>query len=403
MTTTAPASTRANVQNTVNTSINETKEEQIARLKREKNDAVTAEEYEKAAKLRDEIDLLEGTTEEPTQKLFDAYEQRKTKTQGKTFKSPDASFWMYLKKQNPDTKNEYPYNAVMAVFPQLEDKKNIEDIKKVIQEEKDKKNKTQTQNLQDEKDSEIEKLNNALKDSKEQNEWLSKSKDQMKKWFSVLRQKGKEEIEKIRNSEWAEREKIIAELKKTQEENKKLTAENTKMKNTVFGDAKYEENITEEDLKKIRSMIYNRGTINKDNRWRKTLVAYEKIPLVMVRRRMTLKTIAKTLNNIKDDAITGVDFIMAFKKTRFARYNRMDMNMTRRNLLRKAGAGRNLEKFWERFHKKKDMIIEIITWWAKIEELPEEEQKILKAIEQRMEFYGKKYLQDIYQGKSKKQ
>jgi hypothetical protein len=38
------------------------------------------------------------------------------------------------------------------------------------------------------------------------------------------------------------------------------------MKNTVFGDAKYEENITEEDLKKIRSMIYNRGTINKDNR-----------------------------------------------------------------------------------------------------------------------------------------
>jgi hypothetical protein len=60
---------------------------------------------------------------------------------------------------------------------------------------------------------------------------------------------------------------------------------------------------------------------------------------------MTLKTIAKTLNNIKDDAITGVDFIMAFKKTRFARYNRMDMNMTRRNLLRKAGAGKNLEKF----------------------------------------------------------
>jgi hypothetical protein len=81
----------------------------------------------------------------------------------------------------------------------------------------------------------------------------------------------------------------------------------------------------------------------------------------------------------------------------------MDMNMTRRNLLRKAGAGKNLEKFWERFHKKKDMIMKIITWWAKIEELPEEEQKILKAIEQRMEFYGKKYLQDIYQGKSKKQ
>jgi len=409
-TTKTPTSTATNTQSTVNTSVNETKEEKIARLENQKNDAIANEDFEKAATLRDEIKGLEWTWEEPTQKLFEGYEEWKKKTNGKKADGKDfdpngwaaQSLWMYLQK-NSTTKGEYPYNAIMRIFPQLEDKNNEEDIKKIIQEEKDKKNKVQAQNLQDEKDSEIERLNGALNDSKEKNEGLSKSKEQMKKWFAVLRNKGKEEIEKIRNSEWTERAKIIAELKKTQDEKKKLEEENTKLKNTVFGNAKYEENITEEGLKKIRSMIYNRGRIDKDKRWRKTLVAYEKIPLVMVRRRMTLKTIAKALNNIKDDAITGVDFIMAFKKTRFARYDRMDMNMTRRDLLRKAGAGRNLEKFWERFHTKKDMIMETITWGAKIEELPEEEQKILKAIEQRMEFYGQKYLQDIYQGKSKKQ
>ncbi len=56
----------------------------------------------------------------------------------------------------------------------------------------------------------------------------------------------------------------------------------------------------------------------------------------MVRRRMTLKTIANHMNNIKDNAITGVDYIMAFRKTRFARYGAMDVKMTRRSLLRKA-------------------------------------------------------------------
>ncbi len=86
----APANTTAaNVQNSMNVPANETKEEKIARLKNDMNTAITAEDYEKAAKLRDEIKGIEGTAEEPGQKLFDAYEQRKTKTQGKTFKSPE--------------------------------------------------------------------------------------------------------------------------------------------------------------------------------------------------------------------------------------------------------------------------------------------------------------------------
>ncbi|MEI6672265.1 MAG: hypothetical protein WCL02_02655 [bacterium] len=32
----------------------------------------------------------------------------------------------------------------------------------------------------------------------------------------------------------------------------------------------------------------------------------------------------------------------------------------------------------------------------KINELPPEEQVVIKAIEKRMDYYGKKYLQDIY-------
>ena len=400
----APLNTAAaNVQNTVNASIKETKEDKIARLKSERDDAITSEDFEKAAKLRDEIKGLEWVTEKPGQKMLDAYEQRKTKTKGKTFKSPEGSFWMYLQKNNSDAKNEYPFNAVMTVFPKLEDRNNLEDIKKTIQDEKDKKKKTSAENLQDEKDSEIERLQKGLQDVEGKNEWLAKSKEQMKKWFGILRQKRKEAIEKIRNSEGAERAKLIAELKIVQEENKKLSAENTKMKNIAFGNAKYEDNITPENLKKIRSMIYNRWSIKTDERGIKTVIAYQRIPLVMVRRRMTLKTVANALNNIKDDETTGVDFIMAFKKTRFARYDRTDASMTRRSLLRTAWAGRNLEKFWDRFHKQKDMIMNIITWGTPIDSLPEEERKVLKAIDQRMEFYGSKYLQNIYQGKGKKQ
>lgn len=398
-----PPITTNNIQNNINTPVNETKEEKIARLQKEKNEAVTAENYERAKELKDEIDWLEWVSEEPWQKLFDAYEERNKKTQGKTFKSPEMSFWKYMRDNKLNENKDYPFNAIMAIFPKLEDKNNLEDIKKAIQDEKNKNQKTQAQTLQDEKDSEMERLQKGLQDAEGKNEWLSKSKEQMKKWFAILRQKGKEEIEKIRNSEWTERNKLIAELKKTQEETKKLKEENTKLKNTVFGDAKYENNIMPEDLKKIKSMVYNRWYTEKDRRGIETKIAYQKIPLVIVKRRMTIKTIGQILNNIKDDAVTWVDFIMAFKKTRFARYTTIDNKMARIDLLRKTGAGRNIEKFWEKFHKKKDMIMNIITWGTPIDSLPEEERKVLKAIDQRMEFHGKKYLQDIYQGTNKKQ
>ena len=252
--TTTTLNTTANAQNTINTPVNEPKEDKIARLKSEMNAAATAGDFEKAIKLRDEIKWLEWVSEDPWQKLFDAYETWKTKTQGKTFKSPEMSFWRYMRDNKLNENKDYEFNAIMTIFPKLEDKNNLEDIKKTIQDEKNKKNQTNTQNLQDEKDSEITRLNAALKDTGEKNKWLTKSKEQMKKWFWVLRQKGKEEIEKIRNSEGTERAKIIAELKQTQEEKKKLEEENTKLKNTVFGDAKYEENITPENLKKIKNL-----------------------------------------------------------------------------------------------------------------------------------------------------
>lgn len=395
--TAAPTNTAAtNIQNTVNTPVNETKEDKIARLKKEMNNAAAKDDFETAIKLREEIKGLEWVSEDVWQKLFDTYEAWKNTTKGMVFKSPEMSFWKYMRDNKINENGDYPFNTILKIFPQLEDKNNLEDIKKTIQDEKNKQNKKNTQNLQDEKDSEIERLQKGLQDVEGKNEWLSRSKEQMGKWFARLREKRKEEIEKIRNSEGIERLKIIAELKKTQEEKQKLEAENTKLKNTVFGDAKYEDNITPEDLKKIRSMVYNRWYTEKDKRGIKTVVAYQKIPLVIVKRRMTMKTIAEALNNIKDDSVEGVDFIMAFKKTRFARYTRTGMNMARRDLLRGAGAGRNLEKFWEKFHKKKDMIMNIITWGAQIDSLPEEEREVLKAIEQRMAFHGKKYLQDVF-------
>jgi len=44
------------------------------------------------------------------------------------------------------------------------------------------------------------------------------------------------------------------------------------------------------------------------------------MPVPMVRRRMTIKKIATAFNEIKDNEKQGVDFVMAFTKTRLGRY-----------------------------------------------------------------------------------
>ena len=45
---------------------------------------------------------------------------------------------------------------------------------------------------------------------------------------------------------------------------------------------------------------------------------------------------------------------MAFSKTRFGRYDRMENKMARRKMLRKVKIGRNLETFGTQYNKQKE-------------------------------------------------
>lgn len=237
------------------------------------------------------------------------------------------------------------------------------------------------------KEAKIKELTDKLNGSTDKNEKLEKDIALLKIWLEKIRTDRKNKIDEIKNADTTEIEKLKAELKKMTEEKKKL-------ENNFFGN--FEDNIKAEDIKKITSRMFRIGATETDKRGRKTLIGYEKMPIRMTRRRMTIKTMATMFNEIKDNPTQGVDFVMAFTKTRLGRYTRQEDKMTRRSIIRSLNIGRNLEVFGIKYNKQKEKVMTVLTWGMQINELPPEEQVVIKAIEKRMDYYGKKYLQDIY-------
>ncbi|MEI6672264.1 MAG: hypothetical protein WCL02_02650 [bacterium] len=140
-----------------------------------------------------------------------------------------------------------------------------------------------------------------------------------------------------------------------------MTEEKKRLENNFFGNVNFEDNIKAEDIKKITSRMFRIGATETDKRGRKTLIGYEKMPIRMTRRRMTIKTMATMFNEIKDNPTQGVDFVMAFTKTRFGRYTRQEDKMTRRSILRNLNIGRNLEVFGIKYNKQKEKVMKILT------------------------------------------
>lgn len=240
-----------------------------------------------------------------------------------------------------------------------------------------------------EKKAKIKELTEKLNNSAEKNEKLEQQLKLLKDGLDKIRKDRESKIDEIKKANVSDVDKLNADLKKIQEEKDKLESE-------FFGKVNFKDDIKEADIKKITSKMLRIGATETDKRWRKTLIGYEKMPIRMTRRRMTVKTIAKMFNEIGDKPTQGVDFIMAFTKTRFGRYTRQGDKITRRNMLRKANIGRNLEAFGTKYNQQKQKVMTVLTWGMRREELPPEEQVVIKAIEKRMDYYGKKYLQDIY-------
>lgn len=239
------------------------------------------------------------------------------------------------------------------------------------------------------KEAKIKELTEALNGSAEKNEKLEKQLKLLKDELGKIRKERKSKIDEIKNANPSEIKKLKADLKKLQEEK-------AKVESNFFGQINFKDDIKETDIKKITSKMFRIGATETDKRWRKTLIGYERMPIRMTRRRMTIKTMAQMFNEIKDKDKEGVDFVMAFTKTRFWRYARQADKMTRRNMLRNVNIGRNLETFGTKYNKQKDKVMTVLTWGMKIEELPPEEQVVIKAIDKRIDYYGRKYLQNTF-------
>lgn len=331
------------------TQVKETTEDRLQQLEKDKDDAVQAEDYEKAAQIRDEINKIKWATQETNEEV----------------KTPN-----------------FMDQAQKAI-----DEAAAEEHKKEITEA--------TAKEEQDKEAQIKELTDKLNNSTEKNDKLEKDLKLLKEWLAKIREDRTNKIDEIKNANTSDMDRLKAELKNLQEEKAKI-------ENDFFGKTNFEDNINTEDIKKITSRMLQMGVSETDKRWRKKVTAYEKMPVHMVRRRMTLKTIATAFNEIKDNRIQGVDFVMAFSKTRLGRYGRMENKMARRKMLRKVKIGRNLETFGAQYNKQKEKIMAVITWGSKIEDLPPEEQVVLKAIDKRIDYYGKQYLQDIYNQKTEK-
>jgi len=344
---------------------------------KDKDLAIKEERFEDAIKFRDELQKIQWkettkqrTTEQITTEMNIAAEEDRFEDAIKLRDELQKIQWKEITEPSIiDTAQ-----SVIDEAAEEEHKKEITDA--TAKEEQD-------------KEEQIKALTEQLNGSTDKNEKLENDINLLRTWLNKIRTDRTNKIEEIKNANTTDIEKLKADLKK-------MTEEKTKLENDFFGKVTFKDNIKEEDIKKITSRMIRMGVRETDKRGRKTLVWYQTMPIRMTRRRMTIKTMANMFNEIKDNPTEWVDFVMAFTKTRFGRYMRQEDKMTRRAMLRKLNIGRNLETFGTKYNKQKEKMMNVLTWGINKEELPPEEQIVIKAIEQRIDYYGKKYLQNTF-------
>lgn len=154
-------------------STQETTETRLEGLEKDLKTAIDAEEYEKAAKIRDEIrkmKWLPARWEDKYEQLFDLYEKYKDDpdTVPKGQKNENG-FRGYIGKDV----SGFAYDGIRNVYNQLADRNNLEDIKKTLDAEKDKANQEKAEKIRidTEKNEKIqsEKLDRTI--------WLGKLRD----------------------------------------------------------------------------------------------------------------------------------------------------------------------------------------------------------------------------------
>ncbi len=113
----------------------------------------------------------------------------------------------------------------------------------------------------------------------------------------------------------------------------------------------------------------------------------ERLQFSTLKRRMTVNTLTKKFNDIGNDSIKGVRFIMGFVKARFLRYTSMKLENGMDIIGGKVGLQMNPNQFHKQFNLGRDNIFAVLDKWEKTKE----EQDVIDAIKKRINYYGYAY------------
>ncbi len=172
-----------------------------------------------------------------------------------------------------------------------------------------------------------------------------------------------------------EKKKLTEEIKKTKEEYESA-------KNYFLGEIDYKP----EELKKISTRRI-RG-LKKEVQW--GIISYklgEILQMATIKRRITENKLIKKFNEIWDNPINGIRFIMGFNKSRFLRYTGTKISGAMDKIGTDIGLQMDPQQFHKKFNTGKSNIFGILDTWEKTPE----EQKIINAIKARINYYGYAY------------
>lgn len=112
-----------------------------------------------------------------------------------------------------------------------------------------------------------------------------------------------------------------------------------------------------------------------------------------IRRRKTINTLAKKMNEIWKDHTKGINFVMAFDKDRLWRYTAIKMSTAMHKLWSNMWLQMNPQQFHERFNRGRKEITEVLENKNAGELSPDEKTKV-DAIKNRINYYGANYAKE---------
>jgi hypothetical protein len=288
---------------------------------------------------------------------------------------------------NPDKKQEI-IDSLKLKTPEINEKA-IQAIQEKTKEHKIKMTEA-TNKADQEKTTKMEELTNLLQDKPENAEKnAEKIKDQVKTRLGQTIEKYVNKIKEFKNSSESEKKTKETELKAIKEELKRTKEEYEKAKKDFFSEVGSNfKDFSKEELKKlpIRLLRYKQreGLFNKPA-WFNSVSS--------IRRRKTINTLAKKINEIWKDNTKWINFVIGFEKDRLWRYTFIKMSTAIHKLGANMWLQMNPQQFHERFNKGRSGITKILEN-PNAGELSSDEKTKVDAIKNRINYYGANYAKE---------